>query len=277
MFEATASDSSWKAYLELNLRHIADKTRLIPQKRFGPLSVQRPFYPENDLCHLYLLHPPGGIVGGDQLQLNVLAEEGSHSLITAPGANKFYRSAGNQALFNQNFIIKENATLEFLPLENIYFPGAIVNAVTDIHVADHSQFIFWESHCFGRPSIDELFDFGEVKLLINITDSNGLILTEKQRITSEKINSSCVMRGYSVVSSMLTYGHHFTKDEMTQLREVTVNAGYLSITQFTEELLIIRYLGNSTADAQSALRKIWKLLRTKVINRKYCMPRIWNT
>lgn len=277
MSQATDTASSWKAYLELHLCHIGGTTRLVPKKRFGPLTVQRAFYPEGDLCHLYLLHPPGGVVGGDQLHLEVKAESLSHTLITAPGANKFYRSAGGIATYQQNFVIESDASLEFLPLENIYFPGAFVNSNTHITVGENSQFIYWESHCFGRPSIEEKFESGEVTISIDIEDSDGLLLTEKQRVSPEQINRSAVMRGYAVLSSMLVYGYKLNQDEMQLIRDVGVEQGYIGVTQFTENLLIIRYLGASTADVQLAFRKIWALLRALVIKRPPCMPRIWNT
>ena len=99
----------------------------------GPLTLQNPFYPEDDgICHIYLLHPPGGVVGGDVLDLNVsLAQQGS-LLLTTPGATKFYRSAGPRALQNQNFIVGANTSLEWLPQETIYFPNANAGLTTTI-------------------------------------------------------------------------------------------------------------------------------------------------
>ncbi|MCU7226321.1 urease accessory protein UreD, partial [Acinetobacter bohemicus] len=80
----------------------------------GPLTVQRPFYPEDDTCHLYLLHPPGGIVGGDELTIRAALDSGCHTLITMPGASKFYRSSGAQAHLHQRLTLAERSTLEWL-------------------------------------------------------------------------------------------------------------------------------------------------------------------
>ena len=60
----------------------------------GPLRVQRPFYPANeqaDECHVYLLHPPGGFVGNDTLEIEGTLAAGTHVLVTTPSAGKFYR------------------------------------------------------------------------------------------------------------------------------------------------------------------------------------------
>lgn len=60
-------EKGWKAQLELEFAKQGEKTLLVKRRQFGPLTVQRPFYPEGDVCHVYLLYPPGGIVGGGSL------------------------------------------------------------------------------------------------------------------------------------------------------------------------------------------------------------------
>ena len=97
MLATQVTDNSykgWQASLALQFCHTPEKTLLHSARHSGPLTVQRPFYPEGETCHLYLLHPPGGIVGGDTLDISVRLDAKSHALITMPGASKFYRSNG---------------------------------------------------------------------------------------------------------------------------------------------------------------------------------------
>jgi urease accessory protein len=114
----------WQATLDLHFQHRGGKTVLTSARHVGPLTVQRPFYPEDDTCHLYLLHPPGGIVGGDELTIRAALDSGCHTLITMPGASKFYRSSGAQAHLHQRLTLAERSTLEWLPQDAIFFPGA---------------------------------------------------------------------------------------------------------------------------------------------------------
>ena len=86
---------------ELTLRYEKrDGRSVITQRRhYGPLLVQKPFYPEGDVvCHSIIVHPPGGIVAGDRLAIHVTLESGAHALITTPGATKWYRSEDRKSV-----------------------------------------------------------------------------------------------------------------------------------------------------------------------------------
>ena len=104
----------WEASLELEFAARGARTVLSRRVSIGPLVVQRPFYPEGDVAHVYLVHPPGGVVGGDQLRVSVIAKDGAHALLTTPAATKFYRSEGRVARQRQE-IVADAASVEWLP------------------------------------------------------------------------------------------------------------------------------------------------------------------
>jgi len=268
---------NWQAHLHLALQKHANTTRLVPQKRYGPLTVQRPFYPEKQTCHVYLLHPPGGIVGGDELELIIDAEPNSDALMTTPGATKFYRSAGKTAHIQQQLNIAEKATLEFLPLENIYFPGAKVFSETNIHLNKNSRLHFWEMHCFGRPANNESFDSGDVTIKLNLFNANGLLLSERQVINQRELQRSCGARGYAVLSNMILATEGLSEELIEQLREVSLLSGVAGITRLDDQLLMIRVLSNRTLDVFNYFKEIWTLARPKTLQKSACPPRIWQT
>jgi Urease accessory protein UreH len=103
----TACTQGWQAELRLGFVQHSTKTVLANRSQRGPLAVQRPFYPEGDVCHAYILHPPGGVVGGDCLQMRFQVDPAAHALLTTPGATKFYRSAGLQAQQHQHFHVAD--------------------------------------------------------------------------------------------------------------------------------------------------------------------------
>ena len=127
--KAEVTAEGWSAKLSLSFERALAKTNLRVSERVGPLSVQRPFYPEEDVCHAYVLHPPGGVVGGDQLELNVHVRQNGSALITTPAANKIYRSNGPESQIKQQLSVESGGTLEWLPQETILFGGVLFRPV----------------------------------------------------------------------------------------------------------------------------------------------------
>src|SRR5262245_47867081 len=158
----TGTSASWQARLELRFRAARDRTVLAERRHLGPLVVQRPFYPEGGICHVYLVHPPGGIVGGDALELQVQAEPGSHALITTSAATRFYRAGPHPHASLRQTLHVQDATLEWLPQETIVFDGARARSRTQVHLQGTSRFLGWEILCLGRPANAERFLHGDL-------------------------------------------------------------------------------------------------------------------
>src|SRR5262245_27058079 len=116
---AVPAAEAWQARLQLRYERAAGSTRLTRRKHSGPLLVQKPFYPEGDeVCHSLLVHPPGGIAGGDRLEIDVAVGEGARALVTTPGAAKWYRSSGQVAEQRATLAVGLGASLEWFPQES---------------------------------------------------------------------------------------------------------------------------------------------------------------
>ncbi|MDZ7811306.1 MAG: urease accessory protein UreD [Arhodomonas sp.] len=160
MSAAVAESPGWRASLELGFGPLGGRTVPTHRRHSGPLRVQKAFHPEPGVCHSYILHPPGGVVGGDRLNTTVDVKPGAHALITTPGAAKFYRSAGPVACQRQSLRVAAGATLEWLPLEQIVFDGAQVEANLLVELEAGARFIGWELTCLGRPAAAAPFRSG---------------------------------------------------------------------------------------------------------------------
>ena len=86
----------WQGRLQLDYR--LDGRRTVGRdSHHGPLRVLKSLHPEGPgTCHHVLVHPPGGLAGGDRLELAVTLGEGAHALVTTPGATRFYRSLASR-------------------------------------------------------------------------------------------------------------------------------------------------------------------------------------
>ena len=163
--------SQWQAELRLGFANTARGTVLKHASHKGPLYVQKPFYPEGrDLAHIYLLHPPGGMVSGDNLHIHVTTQTNAHALVTTPGAGRVYKARPDKALQRQQveLLAEPNSTIEWLPLETIIYPNAHTELTTDIHLAKCSSIIAWEVTCFGLAASNEPFNAGKVSQRLQI-------------------------------------------------------------------------------------------------------------
>ncbi len=266
----------WHAQLELGFKKTPIKTVLNKRRRQGPLSVQRAFYPEDDVCHIYLLHPPGGVVGGDRLDIKLDLNTDSHALLTTPGATKFYRSAGQTAVQQQVFHVRDDAVLEWLPQENIFFPGSQVKNSLQLYLEGSAKAAVWEIQCFGRPVINEVFDTGSLDSHWQVFRDDKPLLIERLRVDKERQKFSAQLNSHAVTGSFIVTG--VDKQLLEELRGETFSNKQESLAiTLIEDLLIVRYLGDSTENARRCFSNIWSRVRELVLGRKAIVPRIWNT
>lgn len=267
--------TGWSASLNLTFEPRPNKTVLAKRTQRGPLAVQRPFYPEQDVCHVYLLHPPGGVVGGDKLSINTHVNTGAHSVITTPGATKFYRSQGQTASQTQELVVENEASLEWLPQETIYFSGAKAVMQTRINLAESARFIGWETHCFGLPTTQERFTEGMLQLSFEVFRDGVPLILEKMPVNADSLQRPTGMRGHAVMSTLLAT----PADDHTlqQVRTVLDKSTQFFSATLLADCLLIRYIGESTEHSRRVFIQVWNTIRPLVMNRPACAPRIWST
>src|SRR5690606_20516566 len=275
MLATQVTDNSykgWQASLALQFCHTPEKTLLHSARHSGPLTVQRPFYPEGETCHLYLLHPPGGIVGGDTLDISVRLDAKSHALVTMPGASKFYRSSGPQACLTQHFYLDEDATLEWLPQDTIIFPGANAALRSVFHLRASSTLLAWELYCLGRPVISETLRHGSLESRLAVCFDGEPLLIERQHLSGGDLTS---VAGRPWVGTLLFYPA--TENHLDTVREWLTPLDKFSGATLTDGLLSVRFLSHDNLICQRVMRDIWQSLRPLLTTKTACSPRIWQT
>lgn len=268
----------WQASLELGLSPAGTRTRLSHQRHSGPLRVQRPFVvPGDPALHVYLLHPPGGVVGGDGLRLRVAVAGGARGLLTTPSAGRFYRSGGDTAVVSQELEAAAGAGLEWLPQENILFSGARVQSRTRVHLATGSRFLGWEINCLGRPAAGETFADGWIDQQMELWRDGLPLLLERCRLTA---GEALLDRPWGL-AEMPVYGLMLATplgDEglQTVREELSAWPGRLAAT-LRKDVLAVRYRGPCAAQARAAFTACWGLLRPRLMGAPAMAPRIWAT
>ena len=154
---------TWKGSLELRYAHRDGRTTA-RDRHEGPLRVLKALYPDGPACCEHtLVHPPGGLAGGDELQVTVTLEPGAQAVITTPGATRFYRSSGAQATQAVVLTVGEGARLEWLPLETLAYPGCLASNRVRFDLAQGAQMIGWDLLALGLPAAEAPFDSGRIE------------------------------------------------------------------------------------------------------------------
>jgi urease accessory protein len=263
----------WAASLFLRYAVCGDRTALIERRHRGPLTVQRPFYPEKDgPCHTYLLHPPAGIVGGDDLEIVFELEADTNALVTTPGATRWYYSDARLATSTQTAHVATGATLEWLPQETLLFDGANAKLTTRIELQGDAGFLGWEILGFGRPACGETFDNGTLDFRFELWRDSSLLLRER-------LCSKGRPAGLNEHAALMTLvACHADNSALVDARQVCEGFDdILCAPTLIGDLLICRGLAQDCAPLSILARELWRALRPQLLGREAVPPRIWQT
>jgi urease accessory protein len=274
---APTTRDHWRATLSLGFADDRGTTRLVERSHFGPLRVQKPLYPEHpSVCHAIVVHPPGGVVGGDQLAITANVGANACAFITTPGAAKWYRANGNVSRQDLTLTIGAAATLEWLPQETIFFNGADVRLDTEVNMDADASFITADILCFGRTASGERFDHGRVAQRMQIRRGGKLVWYEQGALRGGDagFNGPLGLNGCTVCATLLAVGRQAGAACVQALRDES--GPQFGVTQM-KSVLVARYIGDSSQDARRLMHRAWQLLRPALMDRAAVTPRIWNT
>lgn len=289
---ADVSDvAQWPASLSLGLSGGDFGTKITNSRHQGPLYVQKPFYPEGpDCAHIYLLHPPGGVVSGDTLNIDILLDDRAKALVTVPGASRLYRArvdCGDQKPLPQRIVnqlnIANDSSLEWLPMETIVFDGASIELVTEIKLDTRAHFCAWEIICLGLPASDAPFLTGDMYQNFSVHQNDTPLFIDRMRIdaSSGYMTASCGLQEQPVFGTLLAgpYSEEVLSEQIELLdKQLTQLDHYRCVSITTiHGLIILRYLGDSTDKAKQLFVRAWSQIRPDLIGREAVAPRIWST
>jgi urease accessory protein len=270
------------ATLDLGFRRDSDCTRLIHRLHSGPLRVQKPLYPEGEsTCHVVIVHPPGGVVGGDELRVHASLEHSARALLATPGAAKWYRANGHVSKQQLKLELEPQSVVEWLPQETIFFNGADVVLDSDIALQGDAQYIGCEIMCFGRTAHGERFSQGRLRQRLKITRDNTPIWFEQGDLSADSpmMTSPLGLRGYTVCATLIAAGVRPKVNCLEELRarcEPIAVEGQFGASQL-KSVVVTRFLCNSSEIARELMLTAWSVLRPALLGQVAHVPRIWTT
>ncbi len=275
---------TWHARLELN--YTFEQQRSVARHTHqGPLRVLQSLYPEGDtICHNVLVHPPGGLVGGDTLELHIHANSAAHGLLTTPGATRFYRSAGAAAVQKTRITLADQARLEWLPLEAIAYNQCQAVNHLSLQLAAQAEFIGWDVLALGLPGAGLPFQRGRYLQHLEVPGvwlERGLIDAQDQRWMDSALGLAgqrCLASLFFVSGSALErnrreLGLALAREQLA----VHALAGLAGVTCPHPQVMVLRVLAPWVEPALTLLRPVWQVWRQHFWQLQAPAPRIWST
>ncbi len=285
----------WAARLDLVFAQINNQSKLISNSHSGPLRVQKTFTESDNACHVYLLHPPGGLVGGDKLEIEIEAGPGTSVLATTPSAGKFYRSARKSLTQSQETRIgvESRAHLEWLPQETIFFEGCEARMKTHVNILTDATFCGWEINCLGRPAAGESFTNGRIEQSWHVSLDGELVHRERWCVNGEEtafqqagwgLRDTTIAGTFVAVSSLITSGYARGNADLR------ADVGAQGLRDFVHDpnwgltmkkgVMLVRYLGDSATECRNGFMQVKDWLSASGLiggGAGRQAPRIWCT
>jgi len=278
------SPAGWRAHLSLHYSLLGDRTVAL-DRHSGPLRVLQRLYPEGPgICHHVLVHPPGGVVGGDVLELDARLDPGTHAVLTTPGATRFYRSEGATALQSARVALAPGSRLEWLPLESIAHRGCIAHNRLQLSVAAGAEAMGWDLLALGLPAAGDQFDAGQYLQHLEVQGAwleRGLVDASDQRL----LQSPLGLAGRRVLATMWfcagTALAPARRDALLDAVRTELSDDPLrpraGATAAHPRVVVLRVLADRVEPAMALLRRVRAAWRALAWQLQSNPPRLWQT
>jgi urease accessory protein len=275
---------TWHASLTLD--YLRDDGRSVAHYRHdGPLRILQSLYPEGDgICHNVLVHPPGGLVGGDTLDIRVSVGPGAHGLVTTPGATRFYRSTGEPALQQVHARLQAGARLEWLPLEALAYNQCRAQNKAVFELAPGAELMGWDVTALGLPMAEQPFAEGTFHQHLEVPGvwlEQGRIDAQDARLMDGPLGLAgqrCMATLFFVAGQPIERTRREAALEAVRaLIETHALRTTAGATSPHPQVLVVRVLAPLVEPAMELLKRLRASWRHELWQLDAAPPRVWTT
>ena len=274
---------TWHASLQLDYTLESERSVARYQHQ-GPLRILQSLYPEGDVvCHNVLVHPPGGLVGGDTLDMRVTVGAGAHGLVTTPGATRFYRSVEGLATQQVHAQVAEGARLEWLPLEAIAYNACDALNRATFELAPGAEMMTWDITALGLPAANLPFEQGTFRQHMEIPGvwlergtlcaSDTRLMDSPLGLAGQRCMATLVLAAGSAIAAERSERALACARELLETSPLRLSAG---ATSPHPQVIVLRVLAPVTEPAIQLLRQVWAAWRQEMWALQGTVPRLWN-
>lgn len=226
---------------------------------------------ENDgTAFIYLLNPSGGILQHDRLLTEILLEEGSRALASTPSNTKFYRMDEGCARIVNRITLRAGSVLEYLPEHNVPFAESEAYQETEFYLDSSSILIASDMVTAGRVSRGEIFDYNLYSSKTKIFVDGKLEIYDHSRMEPKRQDMAAMglLEGRQSNGTVYVYA----KDKCGRLSEKLARmkpegSVYYAAGSITDDLLIVRFMGDSIIELRETVLSVWNEIRKELLGK----------
>ncbi|WP_158553235.1 MULTISPECIES: urease accessory protein UreD [Mesorhizobium] len=216
-----------------------------------------------------LINTAGGLTGGDRIETEILAVNGSDAIVTTQACERIYRSTGDMATVATRLTVEENARLAWLPQETILFNEGRLARTLDVQLHANAELLAVEAVLFGRKAMNEAVRCGSFHDRWRIRRDGKLVFADDVRLEgniAEKLARPCFFGNQMAMATLLLIGDD-TEQLLQPVREAIDDLG--GATAFEGKLV-----ARMTAPDSLVLRRHLEPALA-ILMRGRTLPKVW--
>jgi urease accessory protein len=252
----------------------------------SPWHLFPPIYlDDSGAAYTLLVNPSGGLAGGDRVAIEMTLAARSHVIVSAPSANRVYRSPSEDLKSVQTIrlVVGAGAILEWVPEHTIPFAGSRFRQAIHVRLAPGATVILWDAMASGRIARGERWAFASLENDLTITTAPGGSLKERCRLEYDRDRHPAgIARAWDYVGSLYVVSDAMNADVWKTLEArvsdiLDAEPGRLlgGVSTPAVSGLVVKLVTRSAPTLTATLEHLWTAVRLTlwglppVILRKY--------
>ena len=195
-----------RGHLDLRSDLRADGTPYLSRQSFrAPIHVGKGHLDSGALV-VQLANPTAGFFDGDRLDLRATAGEGTHLVLSTPGASRVHTARGKDAaVCSQSLVVESGAFAEWIPEPFIPQVGARYVQSTTIHLEKDAGLLFFEWIAPGRVARGEVFAYESLRWELDLRVAGQLIARERYELKPGDFSTSSLRERFHASHHVTVY------------------------------------------------------------------------
>ncbi|WFU74892.1 urease accessory protein UreD [Bradyrhizobium sp. CB2312] len=256
----------------------ANGTEVVDVYQKFPVAVAFPNADEGRCKEAVLINSSGGVAGGDEIRVEVVAEGTASVAVTTQAAEKIYRALDRPARILTRLRADGNARLAWLPQETIVFNRARIVRQTEIDVSSGAELIALEWLVLGRIESGEevlgglVQDSWRIRVDGRLVWADGFLASDS---TFPQLSRTALLSNWRAIATMIYFGPR-PEGRLERLREIGASLECAYGVTIVGAIIVIRVAAIASVDLRRGLRRFLDQLGHELGSGPFGVPKMWS-